>query len=100
MDGRAATEGHLLIWLSHVDPSLSPNGDAKPRACHEASHDSLRGFRVSVFSVFLFETEESIMVDIIHRVGIKALPAEVYAAVATVEGVAGWWTKDATGISK
>jgi uncharacterized protein YndB with AHSA1/START domain len=40
------------------------------------------------------------MVDIIHRVGIKAPPAEVYAALATVEGVAGWWTTDATGVSK
>ena len=40
------------------------------------------------------------MVDIIHRVGIKAPPAKVYEAVATVEGVAGWWTKDATGASK
>jgi uncharacterized protein YndB with AHSA1/START domain len=40
------------------------------------------------------------MVDIIHRVGIKAPLAKVYAAVATVEGVAGWWTKDTTGVSK
>ena len=40
------------------------------------------------------------MADIIHRVGIKASPAEVYAALATVEGVAGWWTKETTGTSK
>ena len=40
------------------------------------------------------------MPDIIHRVGIKASPAEVYAALATVEGVAGWWTKETTGTSK
>jgi uncharacterized protein YndB with AHSA1/START domain len=40
------------------------------------------------------------MVDIIHRVGIKAPLAKVYPAVATVDGVAGWWTKDATGESK
>ena len=40
------------------------------------------------------------MVDIIHRVGIKAPPAKVYAAVATVEGVAGWWTRDASGESR
>jgi uncharacterized protein YndB with AHSA1/START domain len=39
------------------------------------------------------------MVDIIHRVGIKAPPKKVYAAVATVEGVAGWWTQHATGVS-
>ena len=40
------------------------------------------------------------MADIIHRVGIKASPADVYAALATVEGVAGWWTKETTGVSK
>ena len=40
------------------------------------------------------------MVDIIHRVGIKAPVSKVYAAVATVEGVAGWWTKETSGSSK
>ncbi|MGQ0712824.1 MAG: SRPBCC family protein [Gemmatimonadaceae bacterium] len=40
------------------------------------------------------------MADIIHRVGIKAPPAEVYAALATVDGVAGWWTKETAGTSK
>jgi uncharacterized protein YndB with AHSA1/START domain len=39
------------------------------------------------------------VIDIIHRVGIKAPIAQVYAAVSTVEGVAGWWTKDALGTS-
>lgn len=40
------------------------------------------------------------MVDIIHRVGIKAPLSEVYAALSTAEGVAGWWTKETRGISK
>lgn len=40
------------------------------------------------------------MVDIIHRVGIKAPIARVYAALATTEGVAGWWTTETTGDSK
>ena len=40
------------------------------------------------------------MADIIHRVGIKAPISKVYAAMSTVEGVAGWWTEDTTGISK
>lgn len=40
------------------------------------------------------------MVDIIHRVGIKAPIAKVYAALSTVEGVAGWWTKETTGDAK
>ena len=37
------------------------------------------------------------MVDIIHRIGIKASPTEVYAALSTVDGVAGWWTRQTTG---
>jgi uncharacterized protein YndB with AHSA1/START domain len=44
--------------------------------------------------------EEDSMVAIIHRVGIRAPAAKVYKALATVEGVAGWWTKDATGDSR
>ena len=38
------------------------------------------------------------MVDIIHRVGVQgATLDDVYAAVATVDGLAGWWTADTTG---
>ncbi len=40
------------------------------------------------------------MVDIIHRVGIKAPISKVYAALSTVEGIAGWWTKETSGLSK
>jgi uncharacterized protein YndB with AHSA1/START domain len=39
------------------------------------------------------------MIDIIHRIGIKAPLAKVVAAVSTVAGVAGWWTKDTSGTS-
>ena len=44
-------------------------------------------------------TKEGIMVDIIHRVGIKAPISKVYSALATAKGVAGWWTKETTGTS-
>jgi len=38
------------------------------------------------------------MVDILHRVGIEgATPETVYDALATVEGLAGWWTEDTKG---
>ncbi|HEU5007593.1 MAG TPA: SRPBCC domain-containing protein [Jatrophihabitantaceae bacterium] len=37
------------------------------------------------------------MVDILHRVGILAPREKVYAALTTVEGLAGWWTSDTTG---
>jgi uncharacterized protein YndB with AHSA1/START domain len=32
------------------------------------------------------------MVDILHRVGVAATPERVYAALTTVDGVAGWWS--------
>jgi uncharacterized protein YndB with AHSA1/START domain len=35
------------------------------------------------------------MADILHRVGVKdASPQDVYDALTTVEGLAGWWTED------
>lgn len=37
------------------------------------------------------------MVDILHRVAIKSPVAEVYAALTTVEGLAGWWATDTKG---
>ena len=40
------------------------------------------------------------VIDIIHRVGIKAPAAKVYAARSTIDGLAGWWTKATTGSSK
>jgi uncharacterized protein YndB with AHSA1/START domain len=40
------------------------------------------------------------MVDILHRVGIKSSPDAVYRALATREGVAGWWTNNTQGESK
>jgi uncharacterized protein YndB with AHSA1/START domain len=36
---------------------------------------------------------EEKMIDIIHRVGIRAPVADVYRAIASIEGVAGWWTE-------
>ncbi len=40
------------------------------------------------------------MVDIIHKIGIKAPLAKVREAVSTVPGVAGWWTHDTTGTAE
>jgi uncharacterized protein YndB with AHSA1/START domain len=40
------------------------------------------------------------MVDIIHRIGIKAPLQKVYDALSTIEGISGWWTKDTSGISR
>ena len=38
------------------------------------------------------------MVDILHRVGIESSsPEQVYAALTTLEGLRGWWTRDTTG---
>ena len=40
------------------------------------------------------------MADILHRVGIKSSLDEVYKALTTREGLAGWWTEDTKGESK
>jgi uncharacterized protein YndB with AHSA1/START domain len=37
------------------------------------------------------------MFEILHRVGIKASPEKVYQALATPEGIAGWWTTQTAG---
>ncbi|GAB3262708.1 SRPBCC family protein [Nocardioides dilutus] len=37
------------------------------------------------------------MVDILHRVGVTRPIGEVYTALTTLEGLAGWWTEDTTG---
>lgn len=39
------------------------------------------------------------MSDILHRVGIKSSPNDVFNALATREGLAGWWTRDTQGES-
>jgi uncharacterized protein YndB with AHSA1/START domain len=44
--------------------------------------------------------EEINMPDILHRVGIKSSVDNVYKAVTTREGLAGWWTRDTTGDGK
>lgn len=40
------------------------------------------------------------MVDILHQVGVVAPLDDVYRAVATPEGVAGWWSVDTIGKSQ
>ncbi len=38
------------------------------------------------------------MVDILHRVGVAdATPTQVYEALTTVDGLAGWWTDETAG---
>ena len=37
------------------------------------------------------------MVDILHRVGATVSPDKVYAALTTIDGLAGWWTADTQG---
>ncbi len=39
------------------------------------------------------------MVDILHRVGATSSRDDVYAALTTIEGLAGWWTEDTKGDS-
>jgi uncharacterized protein YndB with AHSA1/START domain len=37
------------------------------------------------------------MVNIIHRIGIKSSPEEVYKALSTIKGVSHWWTEEVEG---
>lgn len=37
------------------------------------------------------------MVDILHRVGIKSSPDQVYRALTTIKGLSDWWTNDTRG---
>lgn len=37
------------------------------------------------------------MIDILHRVGILAQIERVYAALTTLDGLAGWWTDEVRG---
>ena len=37
------------------------------------------------------------MADIRHRIAVKAPREQVYNALATIEGLAGWWTRDTRG---
>jgi uncharacterized protein YndB with AHSA1/START domain len=40
------------------------------------------------------------MVDIIHRIGIKAPTAHVYDAITSLDGLAHWWTEEVSGDGK
>lgn len=44
--------------------------------------------------------QEAHLVDIIHRVGIRAPLSKVYSALSTIDGLAGWWTSDTSGTSQ
>lgn len=37
------------------------------------------------------------MVDILHRVGVISKVDAVYEALTTIDGLAGWWTRDTSG---
>jgi hypothetical protein len=41
-----------------------------------------------------------IMPDILHRVGIKAKPKDVYKAISTINGLSHWWIVDTKGSNK
>lgn len=36
------------------------------------------------------------MVDILHRIGVESSTADVYTALTTIDGLAGWWTENTT----
>jgi len=44
--------------------------------------------------------EKATTASIVHRIGVKAPISKVYEALATVEGIASWWNRDANGESR
>lgn len=40
------------------------------------------------------------MPDILHRIGVKSPTKDVYKALTTIDGLAGWWTNTTSGESK
>jgi uncharacterized protein YndB with AHSA1/START domain len=44
--------------------------------------------------------EKQVMPDILHMVGVKSSPVDVYHALTTVEGLSGWWTTTTQGDSQ
>jgi len=51
-------------------------------------------------STDITEKEGTAMVDILHRVGIAASPEDVYEALTTIEGLAGWWAENTHGTTE
>jgi uncharacterized protein YndB with AHSA1/START domain len=47
-------------------------------------------------NIFLTNKHKN-MVDIIHRVGIKASDEQVYKALSTIDGLSNWWTEEVEG---
>ena len=46
---------------------------------------------------FAIAAKEERMVDILHRIGIKAPAARVFGAVSTLQGLGHWWTEEVEG---
>jgi uncharacterized protein YndB with AHSA1/START domain len=65
-------------------------------------HDDLvaRSFAAACLECTHLHGKTEITMDIVHRIGIKAPPSKVYAALATIDGLAGWWTRDTSGRSE
>lgn len=40
------------------------------------------------------------MINIVHRIGIKSSVDQVFKAIATLDGIAHWWTEEVEGESK
>jgi uncharacterized protein YndB with AHSA1/START domain len=46
------------------------------------------------------EKGEKAMPDILHRVGIKSSPKQVYDALSTIQGLSNWWVTGTKGNAK
>lgn len=67
--------------------------------------DPRRAFNFDTFKqkghVYTNDIWKIIMPNIVHRIGLdNVAPKEVYSALATIKGLAGWWTESVSGESK
>lgn len=44
-----------------------------------------------------FLSPEAVVVDIIHRIGVKSPAARVYDALTSLKGLSNWWTEEVQG---
>jgi uncharacterized protein YndB with AHSA1/START domain len=73
-----------------------PGATETRHSCYSPSAAAEANLRVW----FQSTRKEKIIVDILHRVGIKSSSDEVYKALTTREGLAAWWTNNTQGESK
>src|SRR5580700_1050470 len=81
-----------LDWKPGIRTIWEPASAESRHTCHSR--------RARIHTILSVTNTEGVidMVDILHKVGIKSSsPNDVYKALTTIDGLAGWWTIDTKG---